>query len=145
MIWLKSFLTIFLAVVWILHQFGMDKEMMLVISGAKDKELSYWGTKAAGFALIAATTLFVSLIPVKQPWCDTGLVIVGALGATFSGYYWLQDSTSGHAGDYIWVLIAIGIIMTVCIIAGPGVTAFLNSRGGGSGGATGGGGTPRTP
>ena len=44
----------------------VDESIMAGISGATPSELDYWNTKGAGFALIAAVGIFVSLIPTPK-------------------------------------------------------------------------------
>ncbi len=103
---------------------------MELVSGASSSQLNYWGTKAAGFALIAAVALFVSLIPAKSRWVSFITQAVAGLAAVCSGYYWLEDATSGNAGGYIVIVAVAGIIISISILIGPVIATIRDRRSG---------------
>ena len=100
---------------------------MVSISGASAEELSYWGTKGAVFALIAAATLFVALIPTRNQLANVLPMTLGALSAIGSGFYWLQESTNGHAGAYSAVFLVAGVIIGISILMGPGFSIITEN------------------
>ena len=103
---------------------------METVSGASEKEINYWGTKAAGFAFIGAVALFVALIPAKNWWANSAPLATGAVAAVFSGYYWLEDASSGNAGGYIFIVGALGIPIAICVLVGPAVAYFEDRKSG---------------
>ncbi|MYC37693.1 MAG: hypothetical protein F4X66_12410 [Chloroflexi bacterium] len=127
---LKLVLAVLLGALWLINQFAMDREVMESVSGASSSELNYWGTKAAGFALIAASALFVALIPAKWQWVNFATGAVGGLAAVFSGYYWLEETTSGKAGGYIVVVVIAGIIIATSVLIGPAIATIKEKRSG---------------
>ena len=62
---LKQVLTLFVGLLCLLN-FGIDEDLMAEISGVPPADLNFWGTKGAGYALIAAVGIFVSLIPSER-------------------------------------------------------------------------------
>ena len=107
---------------------------MAGISGATPSELDYWNTKGAGFALIAAVGIFVSLIPTGSAWfANLAPQVIAAIAALSSGYYWLEGSTGGHIGGYIVVVVIAGVLIAVGLLAAPamgvlgsGSTSLMN-------------------
>ena len=124
----KIFLTAIVGVFWVINQLIMDKETMKALSGASETELNYWGTKAAGFALIAAVALFVTLIPAQNRWVNLLTHVVGGLAAVFSGFYWLQESTSGKAGGYIGMIVLAVAFILVAVLTGPIIATIRERR-----------------
>ena len=105
----------------------VDESIMAGISGAAPSELDYWNTKGAGFALIAAVGIFVSLIPTPNTWlANLAPQVVAAIAALSSGYYWLEGSTGGHIGGYIVVVVIAGVLIAIGLLAAP-VMAVLGS------------------
>ena len=126
----KLLLTLPVGVLWLINQFAVNRETMESVSGASSSELNYWGTKAAGFALIAAVALFVALIPAKSRWVNFAPQAMAGLSAVFSGYYWLEETTSGNAGGYIAIVAVAGIIISISILIGPVVATIRDRRSG---------------
>ena len=124
---LKLFLTFLVAGAWIAHLL-VDESMMAAISGATPPDLDYWDTKGAGFALIAAVGIFVSLIPPPKSG-DLAPKAVGALAALSSGYCWLEGSTGGNIGGYVVVVGLSGVIIGIGLLAGPALAVFSNAGG----------------
>ena len=65
---LKLSLTLLVGVLWMAN-LVIDETLMADISGVPSADLDFWGTNGAGFALIAAVGVFVSLIP-SGLWSD---------------------------------------------------------------------------
>lgn len=124
----RAILTAPPAVFFVLNHVVLNKRTMEMLTGASSSEISYWGTKAAGFALTAAVALFITLIPAKSRLANLAPQVVGGLAAVYSGFYWLQESTSGNAGGYIAVVAAAGIIISVSILWGPIIVAIRERR-----------------
>ena len=131
---LKLGLTLLVMGFWLAH-LAVDERMMVSISGAAPSDLDYWNTKGAGFALIAAVGIFVSLIPTpKALLADLAPKVVAALAALSSGYFWLAGGTGGNIGGYIvavvvaGVFIAIGLLATPVVVALGNVSTFLMNR-----------------
>ena len=120
---LKLGLTILVAGAWIAH-LAVDERTMAAISGTTPPALDFWDTKGAGFALIAAVGLFVSLIPPKSS--DLAPKAVSGLAALSSGYCWLEGSTGGNIGGYIVAVVIAGVIIGIGLLPGPPFVACLN-------------------
>ena len=79
------------------------------------------GVRAAMFAMIAAATLFIALLPRDDSETD---VLVGRLSqlcsviaAFLAGLFWLMDETGRQPGPYIIVLLAVtGALSTFLVI-----------------------------
>ena len=123
---LKLSLTLFVGVLWMAN-LVIDETLMADISGVPSADLDFWGTNGAGFALIAAVGVFVSLIP-SGLWSDMASKAVVGLAAVSSGYCLLQDSTSGNMGGYVAVVVASAFIITIGLLAGVAVDAIQGRR-----------------
>ena len=123
---LKVWLTVFLGVLWMVN-IPIDEAMMGEISGASTSDLNFWGTKGAGFALIAAVGVFVALIPSGR-WSDMAAKAMVALATVSAAYCLFQDSTGGQMGRYIPMIVASGCIITIGLLAGAGVSAIHERR-----------------
>ena len=118
---LKLYLSALLWAAWALQQFLIDKDVMVSLAGASAEEVSYWGTKGAGFALLAAVSLFVSSLPARNQWANLLPMAAGGVAAIWSGFYWLQESTNGHASSYLLFFAGVGVVMGFCLVMGPGL------------------------
>ena len=115
---LKLWLTSFAGVLWMVNV-SIDEAMMGEIAGASPPDLNFWGTKGAGFALIAAVGVFVALIPSGR-WPDVAAKAVAGLAAVSSGYCLLQDSTGGNMGRYLVMVVAAACIISLMLLVGGG-------------------------
>ena len=126
----KILLTLIAFVLWGLQWLAVDKGVMESISGASSDDLNYWGTKAAGFALIAAVAVVATLIPAKSRLVNFLPGLIGVLAALFSGYYWLEEATNGNAGGYIFVVLVAGLFMSFSVMIGPAISLWRERRSG---------------
>ena len=123
---LKLSLTLLVGVLWMVNV-SIDESLMAEISGASPPDLNFWGTKGAGFALIAAVGLFVALIPSGR-WLGVASQAAAGLAGVSAAYWLLQDTTSGHMGRYLAVVVAAACIITIGLLAGVAVSARRERR-----------------
>ena len=73
------------------------------------------------FALLAATLLFVGLIPNRMDklddaqWVDLILRVAIAITTFLAGWHWLQDATDQKAWHYLRLVLAMGCITAVAL------------------------------
>ena len=79
------------------------------------------GVRASVFAIVAASALFITMLPKNQVPQDANidllsqiLSITAAFGA---GIFWLLDETEGKTGRYVWTLLATIGVLTVGLVA----------------------------
>ena len=126
----KMLLAVIATILWLLNWLAVDEDTMRDISGASSAELNFWGIKAASFALIAAVALFGTFIPARKWWVNSAPIAVGGLVAMFSAYYWLEEATKGHAGQYIIIVGGAGLFMFVSAMIGPAISLWRERRAG---------------
>ena len=71
-----------------------------------------YGVKAALFAMVAASLLFISFIPSRNKRVDILIRALGAIATLLAGLFWLLSATKGNLEPYL-VPIAIPITMYV--------------------------------
>ena len=79
------------------------------------------GVRAAFYAMAAAVTLLVSLIPTRDGGLGAAILnffvqLLGAWAAFFAGWYWLSSETDDNPLPYILPMVILGVITGAAII-----------------------------
>ena len=80
------------------------------------------GIRASVFALVAASLLFITLLPKNEPSGDDAIDSLcqplSIVAAFLAGLFWLLDETDGNFGPYVTVLFIVAATLT-------GILAFF--------------------
>ena len=88
-------------------------------TGSPDLEFTH-GIRASVFALVAASFLFITLLPKDDTEPDVAIVSAGhalsVVTAFSAGLFWLLDETDGNFGPYVLVLLLVAGFLAAILV-----------------------------